>query len=80
MPSRLSAPVERRSLRQIPTNAGTILVRPARRQRAWIVSHESGAFLGRFRTLDLALGAAQAWATDRAATPAPCDARSIAHT
>jgi len=32
------------------------LVRPARRQRAWIVSEADGPWVGRYKTLDLALG------------------------
>lgn len=38
-----------------PGASKVFLVRPARRQRAWIVSEAGGPWIGRYRTLGLAL-------------------------
>jgi hypothetical protein len=39
-----------------PSESKVFLVRPARRQKAWIVSEADGPWVGRYRTLGLALG------------------------
>ncbi len=54
-----------------PSESKVYLVRPARNQRGWIVSEADGPWVGRYKTLDLALGSLERLQVPNARRPRP---------
>ena len=70
--------MDRRKTRSLPITSDTALViRPVRRQKAWVITHTDGQWIGKFRSAAEAIAAAQAY-VDGCQTP--CTPRQSAHT
>jgi hypothetical protein len=54
-----------------PDESKVFLVRPARRQKAWIVSEADGPWVGRYKTLGLALGHLEGLQSPHSPRPRP---------